>query len=169
MTTRTPLLLALALAAVAGCRSTVDTLMGSEPHGPLAELSWLAGSWVMVESGNSSEEHWTQPSGGTMLGMNRTVINGRTVAFEYLRIAKTPQGVVYMASPDGRYPPTPFALLEMAPDRAVFENPDHDFPQRIIYHRKGGTLDVEIEGLQDGRTVSRKWSWHRTALDAMPP
>lgn len=158
----------LCATALAGCRSTVDAVMGTEPRGPLAELDWLTGSWVRVSGDGTSEEHWTPPSGGTMLGVNRTVIRGRTVAFEYLRIEKTDAGIIYLASPGGRYPPTAFELVESGPGRAVFGNPDHDFPQRIIYQRRGDRLEGRIEGEQDGRTEARDWFWKRTAMDAMP-
>ena len=94
--------------SVAGCRTTVDAVMNTEPRGALADLVWLTGSWVVVEGDGLSEEHWTRPAGDTMMGLNRTVARGRTIAFEFLRIESTAQGVVYWASPGGRYPPTPF-------------------------------------------------------------
>ena len=156
------------LGLLAGCRSTVDAVMGTEPRGELAELVWLTGSWVLAREDGLAEEHWTRPNGGTMLGLNRTVVNGRTVMWEFLRIEATPQGIVYLASPGGRHPPTPFALIEIGPRRVVFENPDHDFPQRIVYERTGDRLDARIEGRHNGQPVSEEWSWRRTSLDAMP-
>jgi hypothetical protein len=128
----------------------VDAVMGTEPRGDLADLVWLTGSWMLV------------------LGLNRTVIKGRTVAFEYVRIESTPQGIVYLAGPKGRHPPTRFALAESGPRWVAFENPTHDFPQRIVYERKGDRLDARIEGEQDGKPISEEWSWRRTTLEAMP-
>lgn len=154
--------------AAAGCRAAVDAALGTEPRGDLAGLAWLTGSWMLVSGGAVSEEHWTRPGGGTMLGVNRTVINGRTVAFEYVRIESTPHGIVYLASPIGRHPPTRFALKERGPRWVVFENPAHDFPQRIVYERRGDRLEARIEGEQDGEPISEQWSWRRTTLEAMP-
>ncbi len=164
-----PLLLCLLAAALAGCRSTVDVVMNTEPRGDLADLVWLTGSWVTVDGDGSTEEHWTRPRGGTMLGVNRTVIRGRTVAWEYLRIDSTAQGIVYYASPGGRHPPTPFPLTESGPRRATFENADHDFPKRLEYRRDGDRLNVRVDGVENGEPKSLEWSWRRTALDAMPP
>jgi hypothetical protein len=161
------LLCGLALAA-AGCRATVDAALGTEPQGDLADLVWLTGSWMLVSNDAVSEEHWTRPSGGTMLGVNRTVIKGRTVAFEYVRIESTPHGIVYLASPKGRHPPTRFALTESGPRWVVFENRTHDFPQRIVYERKGDRLEARIEGEQDGTPITEQWTWRRTTLEAMP-
>jgi uncharacterized protein DUF6265 len=62
-------------------------------------MPWLSGSWVMVGAQRRNEEHWTQPDGGTMLGVSRTIAGDSTVDWEFLRIEHTPQGVVYFASP----------------------------------------------------------------------
>ena len=154
--------------ALGGCRVPADAVPVAEPRDDLAGLTWLAGSWVLVSGNTVSEEHWTPPRGHTMLGLNRTVTDGRTAAFEYLRIESTPEGVVYLASPQGRDPPTRFPLVESGPRRAVFENPSHDFPQRIVYERTGDRLDARIEGWQDGRPISEEWTWRRASLDATP-
>ncbi len=153
---------------LAGCRATGHVPPPAELESDLSGLAWLAGSWILVSGNAVSEEHWTRPRGRTMLGLNRTVIDGRTAAFEYMRIESTPEGIVYFASPQGRHPPTRFVLVESSPRRAVFENPGHDFPQRIVYERTGDRLDARIEGRQDGRPISEQWSWRRSALDATP-
>ncbi len=162
------LVVGLAAFGLGGCRSTVDAVMGTEPRGDLAELVWLTGSWVMVDGDGVSEEHWTRPGGGTMLGLNRTIVRGRTVAWEFLRIESTPQGIVYLASPRGRDPATPFGLIDSGARRATFENPDHDFPQRIIYERRGNELRVRIEGVVNDQPRSQEWSWRLSSLAAMP-
>ena len=162
------LVVALAACGPGGCRSTVNAVMGTEPRGDLAGFVWLTGSWVMVDDDDSSEEHWTRPGGGTMLGLNRTIVRGRTVAWEFLRIESTPDGIVYLASPGGRNPATPFGLIDSGARRATFENPDHDFPQRIIYERRGNELRVRIEGVENDQPRSQEWAWRLSSLAAMP-
>ena len=125
----------------------------------LGQLAWLAGAWINIDGRQISEEHWTLPAGGTMLGVNRTIIEGETVAFEFLRIEETPRGIVYYASPGGRYPPTPFGLLRLNGQRVVFSSADHDFPTRIRYHRQGNRLFGAIEGEEDGEMKTSEWSW----------
>ena len=66
--------------------------------------------------------------------------------------------LVYLASPKGRQPPTPFALKSVTADGVVFENTEHDFPQRIIYQRgPEGGLTMRIEGLENGREKTMQW------------
>jgi len=46
----------------------------------------------------------------------------------------------------------------------VFENPEHDFPQRILYRLDGGMLHARIEGVVDGEPLSSEWTWSRALL-----
>ena len=100
----------------------------------IGDLAWLAGAWVGTRSsGSSIEERWSPPLGGAMLAVSRSVnTSGKMVAFEYLRIVERDGGLVYIAQPGGK-PPTEFVLTEVTPTRAVFDNPRHDYPKRIVY------------------------------------
>lgn len=124
----------------------------------LADLAWLAGHWVHQVEGRTSEEIWLPPTGNLMLGVNQTVHDGETRAFEFLRIERRATGSVYLASPGGREP-TPFTLIAHNDMTVTFENPEHDFPQRIIYRREGDRLHARIEGMADGEQRSMAWSW----------
>ena len=106
----------------------------------------MTGSWVGTSQGVEMEEHWTAPKGGSMIGMHRDVARGRTISFEFLRIEVQKEQIVYLSMPNGRSPATPFPLKEVSGTRVVFENPAHDFPQRIIYWKDGNDLLARIEG-----------------------
>jgi hypothetical protein len=67
------------------------------------------------------------------------------VPFEFLRIVEKEGGLVYIAQPGGR-PPTEFVLTELGGRSAAFENPSHDFPERIEYKLSGETLTATISG-----------------------
>src|SRR5688572_21359629 len=65
------LCVALALCVVlAGCSSPSRPQLLSANDPTLNAVSWLAGTWGSEDGQARSEEHWTQPSGGTMIGMN---------------------------------------------------------------------------------------------------
>jgi len=130
------------------------------------DLAWMAGSWASREGGKVMEEHWTAPAAGLMLGLHRDVAGGRA-AFEFLRIQENDGAVTYLASPRGR-PETPFALVEVAAQRAVFANPEHDFPQRILYWRVRESLCAAVEGLLDGETIREEWCWQPSTLQDEP-
>lgn len=86
-----------------------------------------------------------------MLAVSRSVnTSGKMFAFEYLRIVERDGGLVYIAQPGGKTP-TEFVLTELSPTRAVFENPRHDYPKRIVYDLSAeGGLSATIGQLKGG-------------------
>lgn len=122
-----------------------------------ADFSWLAGHWRAEDGGRISEEVWMAPQGGLMAGMARTIHDGRAVSFEFAYIT-TGEDAAYFAQPGGR-PPVRFDLVTQEGESAVFENPEHDFPQRIAYARDGDTLTATISTMD--RTREFSWSWTR--------
>ena len=124
----------------------------------LADLRWLTGSWCSESDHGSQEEHWIAPRGGVLLGVHRDTRASGGVFFEFLRIQEEDGTISYLASPAGREP-TPFRLVEASDGRVVFENPQHDFPQRIIYERTDNRLEARIEGEVEGETRGSTWVW----------
>jgi hypothetical protein len=117
------------------------------------DFTWLAGHWCLNRGAEIVEEQWLEPSGGLVLGMGRTVKNGRATAFEFMRIDQREGVPRFVAQPDGA-PPTVFELTASGAGRARFENPAHDFPKRVEYRRAGAGLHAEIAGPgKDGREV----------------
>src|SRR6185295_6898107 len=105
----------------------------SQSQKSISELAWISGDWQTAPGGRAAiEEHWTQPSGGSMMGMSRTVVGEKTAEFEYLRIEQRGESIYYVAHPKARCPGTDFKLTQVTATEAVFENPEHDFPKRII-------------------------------------
>ena len=125
-----------------------------------AELpKWMAGSWVEEKPDSRTEEHWTTADGGMMMGMGKTVTKKRTT-FEFIRIIETDGTLEYLAMPQAR-PETTFRLKSSTDSRVVFENLEHDFPQRVLYWRDGEKLCGRIEGLLKGKLESEDWCYTR--------
>lgn len=123
--------------------------------------SWMAGAWTTTLDGAQVEERWTDARGNLMVGMNRTVYpNGKT-SFEFLRIELRDGKPVYLAMPGGRSPATAFPMKSQSAHKIVFENPTHDFPQRVIYWRDGERLCARVEGTMDGKDAAEEWCWSK--------
>lgn len=117
----------------------------------LEQLGWLAGCWTGGSGGRQTEEQWMKPAGGTMLGMSRTVADGKTVEYEFLQLRQVGGAITYVAKPSNQSEAS-FALVTADLASARFENPAHDFPQRIIYTRQAdGSLLARIEGTMNGK------------------
>jgi hypothetical protein len=113
----------------------------------IEDLAWISGDWETAPGRSQIDEHWTKVAGNSLIGMSRTVAGGKTVFFEYLRIEARGGDIYYVAHPKARTPGTDFKLARLTGQEAVFENPAHDFPKRIIYRKNvDGTLTARIEG-----------------------
>lgn len=101
------------------------------------------------------------PAAGTLVGMGRTVAGGRTVQVEFMQIRQVDGILSFIALPSGQAE-TVFPLKSLTDGEAVFENPAHDFPQRVIYRRNpDGSLTGRIEGQSKGRPRSAEWPYAR--------
>ena len=137
----------------------------------ISSLAWLTGHWHRTTGKQYSEEHWTAPRGGTMLGVGRTIQGGRTVFFEYLRIEdRGKSGVAYVALPKGANKEVAFKLTSLKASRVVFENPSHDFPRRISYWiEKLDDVQMLVAEIDDGPNGKGKKATFRFQRGASPP
>jgi hypothetical protein len=135
------------------------------PDGPLADLAWLAGCWRGTVNQREFREHWMPLRGNLMLGTGQTVAAGRTQDYEYMRLETRGDAVHYVAVPNGQRE-TSFLLAERTMDGPdtiyTFANPEHDFPQRIVYRRGSeGWLYVHVEGRLRGEERRVIWPMRR--------
>lgn len=112
---------------------------------PVPSLDWIGGHWCAELDDGVVEEFWLPPHGDVAVGVSRTRSGNRTTGFEYLRIVDLGSVPAYVAQPGGRRPTT-FRMTASGPNWIRFENPEHDFPQRIEYRRDGNALHAEIAG-----------------------
>jgi len=121
--------------------------MNADSNSLVDKVRWFTGCWEGKNSGGRVfEEVWLPPRGGTMLGMSRTVTDGRTVNYESLLLFAEEGKLIYLAHPSGQEP-VRFTAVEITQTKVVFVNTEHDFPQRIIYCLQGlDRLAARIEG-----------------------
>jgi hypothetical protein len=152
------------LALTSSARPLAETSGAGEQAGAEVDrLAWLSGCWTQPRANGLVEEHWMTPRGHSMLGMSRTVVGGKTVEYEFLRIAVVDGRLAYVARPSGQAEAT-FPLKLVADGVVVFENLSHDFPQRIIYRRNAdASVTGRIEGVVNGEARGRDFPYRRCA------
>lgn len=132
----------------------------------VTDLSWISGCWEMNNNGRVTTERWAKATDNLMLGTSQTVKETKSVSFEFLRIVNNGQGLMYVAQPSGAKEPTAFAAKTVSAGEVVFENPKHDFPQRIIYKQtKPDTLDARIEGKQGEKEMGMDFPMKRVKCE----
>jgi hypothetical protein len=95
--------------------------------------------------------------------MGRTVRDGRLVEYELVVIRKEGDALAYEAHPSGQKSAV-FLARTVTETTVVFENPQHDFPQRVGYERTGGdALLAWIEGTSRGQSRRVEFPYRRVA------
>ncbi len=126
-----------------------------------AEFDWLAGHWCGGGAERTIDEVWLPEAGGALLGMSRTVRGGGTESFEFMRLVPAGKDAGFHVQPNG-VAPTVFAIAGRGEGWVVFENPAHDFPNRIEYRRDGAGLRASIAGPgEGGKTLEIPFEYRR--------
>ena len=129
-------------------------------------VAWLHGCWRSTGGEATVEEQWMAPRGGTMLGMGRTIRGSTLVEYELVLIKEEEGRLAYEARPSGQ-PTATFMATTASDSSVVFENPQHDFPQRVGYRRNGADgLEAWIEGQANGKSRRVDFSYQRARCDA---
>ena len=149
--------------------ATAAALTPQPERDSVASLAWLAGCWTSEGGEAGSGEQWMAPAGGTLLGVSRTVQQGKTVAHEFMSIRETAEGsLVFVAHPSGEDEAS-FPAARQGQHEIVFENPRHDFPQRVIYRLDAeGVLRARIEGVTRGEAKAVDYPMRRVSCDPAP-
>lgn len=120
---------------------------------------WMTGTWRTTSpSGATTEEIWSAADGTLMTGTHRNIRPGKSTWFEFLRIERRGDGLVYIAMPGGAAA-TEFPATSVGEADVTFENPQHDFPKRIRYWKDGAKLCAAVDD-GTGEKVQR-WCWDR--------
>ena len=116
----------------------------------IQRAAWLQGCWAQTTPTGSVEESWTTAKGGSMIGVGRTIRDGKMTAYEMIVLREQGDRLAYEAHPSGQRSAT-FLSTRISPSALVFENPAHDFPQEVGYRLDGDTLLAWIRGTQNGK------------------
>ena len=124
------------------------------PAEDAAEMpEWMTGTWASREADNWADEYWTSPRAGIMMGSSRSGEGDKLQFWEHMRIVREADGQLAFWAMAGDQIPVRFVAMPKTGKKIVFENADHDDPQRIRYWREGKELKAQIS-LIDGSKPS---------------
>jgi hypothetical protein len=157
-------LVSLVVLCTIGLFNSDTPLVAQQGSAPLADnqdtptssgLAFMAGCWA--EQGDGLREQFSAPTQNMILGTSRFVIADKVRQFEFHRI-DIGDGTSSLTPYPGGTAGVSFGATELDDRHVVWENLEHDFPQRIIYDgRESDVLVAAIEGEQDGRTSRKEW------------
>ena len=119
------------------------------------------GTWKMISDKIEYYEEWRLINGSELIGIGFSIEQGDTVLSEELYVKKFADTWAYVALPVNQTI-TLFALSEYSESKFIFENEEHDYPQKIIYEfTADGKLNAATEGIIEGELMRRDFSFIR--------
>ena len=120
--------------------------------------TWMTGAWEHEAGEDWADEYWTPLRGDMMIGASRSGTGDTLKFWEHMRIQKEDDGAVVLWAIAADYKPVRFEATMSSENRMAFENPAHDYPQRIEYWREGDELKAQISLLDGSKPVQFRFS-----------
>ena len=121
---------------------------------------WLIGSWQTKSTDGTLSENWKKLNDSTYQGQSYFVKGKDTLHFETITLQQKGDELTYLATIKGQNSDkaVSFMLTKTTENQLVFENPTHDYPQKISYnHVSKDSLVAEISGVQQSKPSSEKY------------
>jgi hypothetical protein len=127
-------------------------------------LHGLTGLWKMDGKRGALYEEWQVSGDNQLKGRSYKINNNDTMVLENVVISL--QGDVIFYTPvvrdQNNQQPVPFKLISNNNNRYVFENKEHDYPQRVIYELvSANELRARIEGSKNGKESGSDFNYSR--------
>ncbi|MEO8209756.1 MAG: DUF6265 family protein [bacterium] len=103
----------------------------------LGRLQWLIGEWEGIHGKGIYHEEWEKINDNELSGKAYLIQKGEIINPEKLKLQSNVKGIYYVADVRHNTNPVSFRMTGIEENIVVFENPDHNFPQKITYVRKG--------------------------------
>lgn len=116
----------------------------------LSSLKWMLGNWESKNEEGTLYENWDKVNDSTYNGHAFAIsTDGDTTFSENAKVILRNGQIIYSVTVNNEET-TDFTLVDIE-EQAVFENINHDYPQRIIYKKMpNDSLFARIEGTVDG-------------------
>lgn len=140
-------LAAFTLASCADKKNDATTKVNSA-KAELSDAQWLLGRWENQSEEGIMTETWTRESDSSFAAKTYFITDGDTAFSESVRLVGRNGSLVYIAKAMGQNDdkPVEFGLTAADGKTMTFENPAHDYPEKIVYENYGDSLKAWISG-----------------------
>lgn len=136
--------------------------IASKAQTKLSDFNFLLGHWEMKTEKGKTSEHWRKSPDSLNGKSYRHAANGDSVLLESVTIKKIKGNFYFCVTGAGNADLVMFKLVSTANKTFVFENKQHDFPQRIYYQPKNkNSLFAWIEGEINGKKEKSEFPYQR--------
>jgi hypothetical protein len=143
----------LVMMACNGPQKPSQERSGGLPDSLQARFGWLLGTWLQSSPQGDLYETWILKSDSEFFGHGYLLLKGDTLFSERIRLVARGKNTLYIPVVSDQNAGLPVEFTLVSSDRRIFifENKEHDFPQRIIYRNpEPDSLCARIEGMANG-------------------
>lgn len=133
----------------------------TEKENKLQTTDWLIGTWENKSDEGEMVETWSKTNDSLYSGSSYFIKGKDTLHSESIALTQKADVILYTPTVKGQNnnQPVSFQLTKQTPKQLVFENPKHDFPQKIVYQQiTADSLIATISGMQQGKASSESFS-----------
>ncbi len=130
----------------------------------IENASWLIGEWQNITEKVYVSEIWIKKNDSTYIGKGYSVAGKDTVSEESILLEQKGTQLFYTSTVKNQNnnQSIKFTLTSSANNQLVFENPEHDFPQKISYTLiTNDSLLAEVSGMMNSKQRSEKFPMTR--------
>ncbi len=123
----------------------------------LKTMDWLVGNWENKSEFGDMQENWEKVNDSVYNGYSYFIKGKDTLHSETIALQQKEDQVLYVPTVKGQNndQPVVFLLTKQTPKQLVFENPNHDYPKKIVYNQiTSDSLVAVISGTQQGKASS---------------
>ena len=122
----------------------------------LNKAAWLIGNWSSKMPEGTLTESWKKLNDSTYVGSSYFILTNAkdTLHNETITLSQNEEDLIYSATVQGQNndEPVSFKFNPSIENELVFENPTHDYPQKISYKKVSNIkLVATISGTQQGK------------------
>ena len=123
----------------------------------LKKANWFIGDWENITNEMEMKEIWKQKNDSCFSAESFVTVKKDTVFYEKVDLLQRNDSLFYIVSvkEQNNEKPVSFYMTKATENELVFENPKHDYPNKITYKKMtSDSLVASISGLKDGKVSS---------------
>ncbi|QSB26141.1 DUF6265 family protein [Flavobacterium sp. CLA17] len=121
---------------------------------------WLIGNWENKSPDGLLIENWQKVNDSTFSATSYFIKGKDTLHFEKIVLSQKGEKLTYSATVNGQNndKAIDFPSTSETETKLVFENPQHDYPQKISYTKgANNTLTAEVTGKLQGKLTTERF------------
>jgi hypothetical protein len=158
-----------AICVASSCNSknneTENSTTPARSFSEIKKAEWLLGKWRGSSAQGMAVESWDLEGDSSYAGKSYFIVGKDTVSSESIRLVQEAGTVFYIPTvkDQNNGQPVRFSMTSSTNDQLAFENPAHDFPQKISYTRvTSDSLVAVVSGKMKGKESAQEFPMKRT-------